>query len=1009
VLRLGELEVRTFECMRKSLFFILFVISFRLSAQQHAVYQYPQIYFDRGVELYEEGRFNAAISQFDQYFRSASSTSVNADASFYYSMSKLKAEHEDAVATVESYLDQNPNSVKRPLANLTLGDYFYKKEKYSPALSYFRNVDLGGVSLELRDQFLFRKGFCLVFTKKYKDAKETLEPVTKKGGQFQSLSKYYYGYACLMEKDYESALIAFQSIKDKKLEKVRFYIAQVYYQLSKYDEAISELNQIQPSSKISVKEIEWLKGKCFFRKKNYEQASLAFVKSQMTADKMIAEEQFEVGYAFAKSNDYNSSLSWFRLIAKNNDSLAQIASFELGNSLLKLKNMREAMNAFSEVWRTGFNEEIAEIALFTQAKLAVQLGESNSTTLLDKYIKLFPKTANAKEAAKLKARLLLNTDKYREAVAILEGIEDLDVQTEEIYQKVTLARGMELFKSRNFDAAIQLFEKCNKKSANKQYAAEATYWLAEAYMQQGKSDQAQVAYKSFLDMPHSNKIEIFPYAYYGLGYLQFLKKSYGDAAIYFNEFTTKVTGLRYDERLVHDAYLRLGDCYIMTRQLENSVKAYAYVSGKNGADADYALYQSGIIYGLLEKSDEKIGALKRLNKNYSKSRFTIDAYNDIASEYMQMKRFKDAEEYYQKILREFPGSQLTAKAYSTLGKIYFNDKKIDLSVNAYTQLYDNFQGTNEAKSAAEMVKTIYTDAGRAKDFVKWAATRGGLSKMEEDSLMFETAMNAYEREDFDVAVKSFDSYLQEMQNGNFVISAHYYKALTHESLKQPQKAIESYQFVAKANSGEFKEDATLSVLRIYGNNATCDEILPYVEILEQITKSKDIQRRAWKSLMYCYSKSNNSEGLKAVATKVMDDNSSDEDMKFESKMILAKADIASGDRPKAFASLKAIYDGNTNRFAAEAKYLESELYLTIDSIETCKNGCYSVLDLFNGYDLWVGKSLLLLGDAFAKENDMFNAKVTWNTIIESFTDKALLAEAKKRIKDNQLDAPEKKK
>jgi hypothetical protein len=42
-----------------------------------------------------------------------------------------------------------------------LGDYFYKKEKYSPALSYFRNVDLGGVSLELRDQFLFRKGFII--------------------------------------------------------------------------------------------------------------------------------------------------------------------------------------------------------------------------------------------------------------------------------------------------------------------------------------------------------------------------------------------------------------------------------------------------------------------------------------------------------------------------------------------------------------------------------------------------------------------------------------------------------------------------------------------------------------------------------------------------------------------------------------------------------------------------------------------------------------------------------
>lgn len=995
--------------MRKSLFFILLSLSIRLSAQQHSVHQYPQVYFERGVELYEEGRYNAAISQFEQYFRMASAQSANVDASFYYSISKLKAEHEDAVASLESYLNQNPNSVKKSLAYLALGDFFYKKEKYSPALSYYRNAEIGGISLHLRDQFQFRKGFCLVFTKKYKEAKIELENVAKKGGEFQSLSKYYYGYACLMEKDYESALVAFQSIKDKQFEKVRFYIAQVYYQLSKYDEAIAELNQIEGNSKISSKDIEWLKGKCYFRKKNYDQASIAFANSQFPAEKMVAEEQFEVGYAFAKTGNFNSSLTWYRLVAKNNDSLAQIASFELGNSLLKLKNFREAMNAYSEVWRTGYNEEIAEISLFTQAKIAVQLGESNSTTLLDKYMKLFPKTANAKEASKLKARLLLNTDKYREAVAILEGIDDLDQQTEEIYQKVTLARGMELYKSRNFDAAIQLFEKCNTKTANRQYAAEATYWIAEAYGQLGKNEDAQKAYKTFLDMPQSNKIEVFPYAYYGLGYLDFMSKSYNNAAIYFNEFTSKVSGIRYDERLVHDAYLRLGDCYIMTRQLENSVKAYAYVSGKNGADADYALYQSGIIYGLLGKSEEKFGALKRLNKNYPKSRFTIDAYNDIATEYMQLKRFRDAEEYYQKILKEFPGSQLTAKAYSTLGKIYFNDKKIDQSIGAYTSLYDNFPGTSDAKSAAEMVKTIYTDAGRAKDYVQWASTRGGISKMEEDSLMYETAMNAYEREDFEVAVKSFDSYLQEMQNGNFVISAHYYKALTHESLKQPHKAIESYQYVAKANSGEFKEDATLSVLRIYGNNATCEEILPYVEILEQITKSKDIQRRAWKSLMYCYSKSNNSDGLKAIATKVMEDNSSDEDMKFESKMILAKADIASGDKAKAFQSLKAIYEGNSNRFAAEAKYLESELYLSIDSIEACKNGCYAVLDLYNGYDLWVGKSLLLLGDAFAKEKDMFNAKVTWNTIIESFQDKALLAEAKKRIKDNNLDAPEKKK
>jgi len=977
-----------------------------LKAQQHAVNQYPQIYFDRGVELYEEGRYNASISQFDEYFRNCNPTLVNIDASFYYAMSKLKAEHDDAVASVVSFLNQNPNSVKSSLANMALGDFYYLKEKYATALSYYHSVDFGGVSLNIRDQFQFRKGFCSVFTKKFKEAKVELEPVSKHGGEYQTLSKYYYGYACLMEKDYENALLAFQSIKDKKFEKVKFYIAQVFYQLSKYDEAIAELNQLS-SSKVALKDIEWLKGKCYFRKKNYENASISFSRSGMNPESMKAQEQFEIGYAYAKTGDNNSCLPWYRLVAKNNDSLAQIASFELGNSLLKLKNFREAMNAYSEVWRTGFNEEIAEISLFNQAKIAVQLGESNSTTLLDKYMKLFPKTANAKEASKLKARLLLNTDKYREAVAILEGIDDLDAQTEEIYQKVTLARGMELYKSRNWDAAINLFDKCIKKQANKSFSAEAAYWKAESIWQSGNEDVAMTAFKEFLEMTQSNKIDVFPYAYYSLGYIQFLKKNYTDAAIYFSEFTNKVNGLRYDERLVHDAYLRLGDCYIMTRNLESSVKAYAYVSGKNGPDADYALYQSGIIYGLLSKSDEKVGSLKRLNKAFPKSRFTIDAYNDIATEYMLTKHFSEAEVYYNKILNEFPGNALTSRAYSTLGKIYYNEKKIDQSVAAYTNLFDKFQGTNEAKSAAEMVRTIYTDAGRAKDYLKWASTRVGISKMEEDSLMYETAMNAYDREDFALSIKSFESYLQEMPAGNFVIAAHYYKSMAYEIIKQPQKAIEGYQFVSKANSIEYKEDATLSVLRIYGNNATCEEILPYVEILEQITKSKDIQRRTWKSLMYCYSKSNNTEGLKKVAAKVMEDNSSDEDMKFESRMILAKSDIASGDRTKAFASLKELYTNNTNRFGAEAKYLEAELLLAIDSVEACKEACYAVLDVFNAYDLWVGKSLLLLGDAFAKEGDLFNAKVTWNTIIENFSDKTILQLAKKRLKDNNLEATEK--
>ncbi len=983
--------------------FLLFSVS-ALWGQQHPVNSFPSIYTQRGIELYEEGRFNAAIAQFEEALKNQPLDQQDGDLLFYHAMSKLYAGHENAEPFLTSYLENNPNAGRAQLANLALGDYFYNQGKYGPALSYYREVDEKSVDKNLRSRFLFRVGFCYVNRGKYKEGKESLEKVVKNGGEFQSIAQYYYGYACLMEKDFESAYSAFRTITDKNFEMVHFYMAQVLYQLSRYEEAISELDKLN-TRKVKKNEANWLRAQCYYRMKSYAKAAEFFEAVNPSPKSTKPQEQFEIAYSYAKCKRYNESIPWFREVAQNNDSLAQIASFELGNVLLEMKNYREAQFAYSEVWRTGFNEEIARLALYTQAKIAVQMGEANSTKLLDKYTRLFPKSPEAKEANKLKARLLLNTDKYREAVEILEGMDDLDAQTEEIYQKVTLARGMELFKSRRWDDANDLFKRCMAKKANRKFAAQAGYWYAESLNQSGKSTDALQAYKDFINMPKSDEVSEFAYAYYAQGYHFFEKKNYSEAAIYFSQFTQKLGNQGYDEAVVHDAHLRMGDCYLMTRELDKSVKAYAYVSGKRGRDADYALFHSGLIYGLLGNSEEKISTLKRLVRDYPNSRYVMDGYDEVAAEYMELRNYDQAKEFYSQILTKFPGTQITRKAYSALGRIYYQKKDIDASVDSYSKLYDEFKGTADAQSAAEMVKTILTEEGRAKDFVRWASTRGGMSSMAEDSILYETAITAYDREEYKKAAGSFESYLSEKPEGNFVISAQYYLGMSYEQLKQPQKAVEMYKKVAVANSGEYKEDATLAVLKIYGPNAECADIITYLEIIEQITNSRDIQEKAWKSMMYCYGKSGNAEGMQKIASKVMGSNSADKDMKFESQLILVKnqlkqrsASSTADENNQLFSQLKTLYSGNDNRFAAEAKYLEAELHFGLDSLNATKESCYELLDQFNGYDEWVGKSLVLLGDAFAKEGDFFNARVTYNTILENFTDKSITETAKDRVK-----------
>jgi TolA-binding protein len=389
--------------------------------------------------------------------------------------------------------------------------------------------------------------------------------------------------------------------------------------------------------------------------------------------------------------------------------------------------------------------------------------------------------------------------------------------------------------------------------------------------------------------------------------------------------------------------------------------------------------------------------MKRLITEFPTSRFVVDAYFETAEEYTVMGRTADAEKYYTEILEKFPSNPRANRAYSTLGRIYYNSNKMNSAVDIYSKLYDNYPGTPEAKIANDMVKKIYAEQGDAKQYVRWKKDRGGISNEDQDSLMYEVGYNAYEKGDFAIAKKGFDSYLQDYPKGGFYLLAHYYLAQSNEELKNKEEAIRNYSIVALANSGDLKEDAALAVLKLSGENPTCDQVLAFVEVLEPITQSRETKQNCWQTMMYCYAKSGNTSGLEAISAKVLADKGTPAEMRTEAKLILVKSDIKMGKTENVLSDLKEIYGKDNNRFAAEAKYVEAQYLYGIDSLEQCKASCYAVLDEFNGYDLWVGRSLILLGDAFKKEGDLFNAKATWNGVIENFDVAELKKEAKAKL------------
>lgn len=1016
---------------RISLLLCLF-ISLKVYAQQHQVFQYPTTYYQRGVELYDEKKYNAAILQLELFLEKSTDEGMRSEAQYYLGMSKLFAGHRDGESSVQQFLEQNPGSHKTHMANFALGDYWYLKRKYSTALSYYKQVDPLAISSAEHDRLNYRTAYCMLFVSKnntnkqekyYKQAKELLYPLTIKENDYKVLATYYYAYCAYFVGDYDEALRAYKEIENSPEvpSGIKLYVAQIYYLKSDYQKCIATLNNAGedlPREKVAL-----LKGKCHYRLNEFEKAAEQFNKSNANTKDLDRNELYEFGYANYKLKNYKKAIDYFYPISSLGDSLGQVASYNIADCYLNTKDKRNAMKSLAEAYRTGYNKTISESALFNQAKLAVELKENNATTLLDKYLENYPNGKNSSEARKILAQQLLNTDNYKQAVIVLEGNENMDSETEDAYQKVTLYRGMELIRAYNYTEAIEMFNKCLEKKRNRNAMLQSLFWKAECEMQLRNYSNAERTYQRFLDDPRSEEIDIYPFAYYGLGYAKYKieqdweennvgedvrRNKYLEAATIFQKFVNYSNNKRYDDKILNDANCKMADCYFaagandwpyMQNHFESALKGYAAVSSKRGEFADYSLFHSGIIQGLQKKPDAKIATLKRIPAEFKNSKYVPDAYFEIADEYKSKKNTSEAEKYYNYIINDYQGSSLVIKSYISLGEMYHSNKQTSKAIDAYTKLYKQFPSSPEAAQAAEIVKRIYFEQNQQSEYFRWAERNGVRnSNGEKDTALYSAAIDQYNEEKYAAAIAKFDEYLNQLPNGRFMGYAYYYKGVCYEKIKQPDKALAAYKITAKEEGHEFQEASIMAVLDLMGNNAACEEVLEYAQRIESITKDPKTQRKSMVQNLNCLIKLNRWDDVIAKSKQMQDVAGAEESFYALAAVSKVKAHYEKGNLEQALTEAKECYGRYNNYFGAQAKYLEVLIYYKKLQHKECENAAFEMIDNFRAYDYWLGKALNVLGDSYLDNNDENNAKSTWNDVIENFPkEKEVVEEAKVKL------------
>ena len=88
---------------------------------------------------------------------------------------------------------------------------------------------------------------------------------------------------------------------------------------------------------------------------------------------------------------------------------------------------------------------------------------------------------------------------------------------------------------------------------------------------------------------------------------------------------------------------------------------------------------------------------------------------------------------------------------------------------------------------------------------------------------------------------------------------------------------------------------------------------------------------------------------------------------------------------------------NKAALAAEARYEIANCWFALKKLPEAEKAAFETIKKSGSYDYWVTKSYILLGDIYFEQKDYFNAKATFQSIVDNSINSELKTEAQGKL------------
>ncbi|MBR5665965.1 MAG: tetratricopeptide repeat protein, partial [Bacteroidales bacterium] len=603
------------------------------SAQKTQTFQMPEAQLKTAKELFEMQQYGAAKDLFMKIMSDATGfcEAQREEAHFYAAVCACRLHHKDAGMLCNAYTGTYPESIHSSQLYWNLANYRFNSSAYHLALESYERVDEGALDPVSRLEYLFKKGYCYFYENNYDEAKPLFAEVKGTDSPYANKALFYYSHILYEERSYRAAIDGFEKLKEVSgySSIVPFYIAQIRYAMGEYEKVVAEAGSLlEKSTEKREPEINRIVAQSYYSMGKYKEA-IPYMNNYFAKVEMATcEDYYCLGYCHYHEKQYEDAIKCLtRAICRNQDSINQQVYFAIGDCYLQTGRKEFAANTFYAAYELKKDPYLTEDALFTYAKLQYELSAnpfSNAISALEKYINEYPKAARRAEAEQYLSDIYLTTKNYQAAIKSLEKMEHRSARLNEAYQRVLCFKGMELYNAGKYAEARKVLSQSMANNYLSEVYSQSLFWMAESFYQEHNYASSVEGYNRFFASEGAARTQEYGQAFYNAGYAHFKERQYSHALTKFQQFESR-KGYAGNQRMEADFYNRMGDCCFMLSELDKAQRYYSKTIALGGYDVDYALYQKAASMGGLYRYDEKIALLAQLREQYPASTYTSDA------------------------------------------------------------------------------------------------------------------------------------------------------------------------------------------------------------------------------------------------------------------------------------------------------------------------------------------------------------------------------------------------